>query len=156
MTDEKGKVQEKDKVKVEYEGSLNDGTVFDSSEKQGQPLEFEAGTGKVIKGVDQAVLGMEEGEEKEVNLKSEEAYGDRREELVQKVPKSQMPEGQEVNTGMVLAVKSPDGQEFPATVTDIDEENVTIDMNPPLAGKDLNFKLKVVGIEKSSEDQADE
>ena len=142
------KVEKNDVIKVEYTGKLADGTVFDSSEKQGQPLEFEVGAGNIIKGFDEAVQGMEKGEEKEIEVKKDDAYGDRKEDFVQKIPKDQMPQDVDVKPGMVLAVKAPTGQEFPATVTEVGDSEVTIDMNPPLAGKDLNFKLKVVDIQK--------
>ena len=75
------KVEKGKKVKIEYEGKLDDGTVFDSSKKHGQPLEFEAGSGKVIKGFDNAVMGMEKGEEKEVKIKPDEAYGEKKDEF---------------------------------------------------------------------------
>lgn len=142
------KVQENDSIKVEYTGKLADGTVFDSSDKHGKPLEFKAGTSQVIKGFDEAVLGMEKGEEKTIDIPSENAYGPRRDELVSEVPKDQLPQDQEVQTGMTLAVKAPNGQEFPAVVTKVEDTSITIDMNPPLAGKDLQFELKIVDIQR--------
>ena len=142
------KVEKNDVVKVEYTGKFDDGTVFDTSEKHGQPLEFEVGSGKVIKGFDEAILGMAKDEEKEIELDPSQAYGDRKEEYVQKVPKDQMPQGVDIKPGMVLAVKAPNGQEFPASVAEVEDETVTIDMNSPLAGKVLHFKLKVVDIKK--------
>ena len=138
MTAKKG-----DKVKVHYEGKFEDGTVFDSSEKHGQPLELEIGKGLVIKGFDIALEGMKEGEEKEVTLKPSEAYGDPNPKLVQKFPKESMPKGQEVKEGMILALQAPDGKKFPARVAKIDDKEVTIDLNHPLAGKTLIFKLKM-------------
>ncbi|MFT4260893.1 MAG: FKBP-type peptidyl-prolyl cis-trans isomerase [Candidatus Woesearchaeota archaeon] len=140
-------VQANDQVKVEYEGKLEDGTIFDSSEKHGKPLEFKAGTGQVIKGFDSAVIGMKKDEEKNITITPEEGYGPVRKELVTDIPKQKLPEG-EVKEGMVLAVQSPDGQQFPATVVKVHEDKITIDMNPPLAGKTLNFKLKVTDIKR--------
>ncbi|MCK5023654.1 MAG: FKBP-type peptidyl-prolyl cis-trans isomerase, partial [Candidatus Aenigmarchaeota archaeon] len=84
-------VKKGDKIKVDYEGKLEDGTVFDASEKHGKPLEFEAGAGNVVKGFDNAVLGMKKGEEKTVTLKPSEAYGDPNPKLVQEVPRKQLP-----------------------------------------------------------------
>lgn len=141
-------VKKGDKIKIEYEGTLDDGSVFDSSEKHGKPLEFEAGSGKVIKGFDEAVIGMEVGEEKKVHITKDKAYGDRKEELVKKAPKEQFPKDKKVEPGMMLAVGLPNGAQLPAVVTDVKENEVTIDMNHPLAGKDLNFKIKVVEIEQ--------
>jgi len=94
-------VEKGNKVKVDYTGSLEDGTVFDTSEGR-QPLEFEAGAGQMIKGFDEAVMGMEKDEEKEVKLASEDAYGAPKPELVKKFPKEQLPpppEGQEIKAG---------------------------------------------------------
>ena len=140
-------VKKGDKVKVHYKGILDDGTIFDDSERTGQPIEFVAGEGKVIKGFDNAVMGMKKGEEKDINLKPEDAYGHRRDELIQKVPKDRMPVGQEIKKGMMLAMKSPDGQQFPVMVYDVDEKDISIDMNHPLAGKNLTFKIKIHDIQ---------
>lgn len=139
-------VKKGDKIKVEYTGTLEDGTVFDSSEKHGQALEFEVGGGQLIKGFDEAVVGMEKGEEKEITLKPEEAYGERNEQLIKEVPKSQMPEGHEIKQGMMLALNMPDGKQLPAMVAEVGDENVKIDLNHPLAGKTLKFKIKVVEV----------
>ncbi|MCK5373322.1 MAG: FKBP-type peptidyl-prolyl cis-trans isomerase, partial [Candidatus Aenigmarchaeota archaeon] len=84
-------VKKGDKVKVEYTGTLEDGTVFDSSEKHGEPLEFEVGAGQMIKGFDDAVVDMEKGDEKEITLKPADAYGDPNPQLIQKVPKDKLP-----------------------------------------------------------------
>lgn len=133
-----------DKVKVEYKGTLDDGTVFDSSEKHGEPLEFEIGAGQIIPGFEDAVMGMENGDEKEFKLEASEAYGDRNPQLVQKIPRDQMPK--EVEHGMVLVVGLPNGAQIPVKVTEVTDEWVTIDLNHPLAGENLNFKIKIVGV----------
>ncbi|MFC1775027.1 peptidylprolyl isomerase [Nanoarchaeota archaeon] len=132
-----------DKVKVEYTGKFEDGSVFDSSEKHGKPLEFEVGKHQVVPGFEEAVIGMEVGEEKEVKIPPEKGYGQPNPELVQKVPKTQMPA--EVKQGTVLMLKLPNGQ-IPATVTELTDNDVTIDMNHPLAGKTLIFTIKLVEI----------
>jgi len=133
------------KVKVEYTGSLDDGTVFDSSEKRG-PLEFEAGAGQVIPGFDKAIMGMKEGEEKEVKIECADAYGDPNPEAVQKVPKDKLPQGQEIKEGMMLIMNLPNGMKIPARIVKVEDNEVTVDFNHPLAGKDLNFKIKIVEI----------
>lgn len=137
-------IKKGDKVKVEYTGKLDDGTVFDSSEKQGKPLEFKAGEGLVIKGFDEALIGMEKGDEKKINLKPDEAYGEYKEELLKKVPKEQLPKEQDPKEGMVLMVGLPNGSQFPAKITSVGDSDVTLDLNHPLSGKNLNFDLKVV------------
>lgn len=139
-------VKKGDKVKVEYTGTLEDGTVFDSSEKHGEPLEFEVGAGQMIKGFDDAVVGMEKGDEKEITLKPADAYGDPNPQLIQKVPKDKLPEGADLKAGMQLAMALPNGQQIPATITEIGDTEVTIDINHPLAGKTLKFKVKVVNV----------
>lgn len=135
-------IEKGNKVKVHYTGKLEDGTVFDSSEGK-EPLEFEVGSGKVIKGFEEALVGMEKGEEKEITLPPEQAYGDVNPQLVQKIPRDKIPEGNDPQPGMFLALKTPDGKQIPAKITEVTDQEVTIDINPPLAGKTLNFKLKI-------------
>ena len=135
-----------DKVKIEYTGKLDDGSVFDTSAGK-QPLEFEVGSGKVIKGVDNAVLGMEKGQEKNVKLEPKEAYGERNQQLMKKIPREHLPKEQEPKPGMVLIIKTPNGQQIPAKIADVTDNEITLDLNHPLAGKNLNFGIKVVDVE---------
>ena len=139
-------VKKGNKVKVDYTGTFDDGTVFDASDKHGQPLEFEAGSGQVIKGFDDAVMGMKEGEEKKIVIPAKEAYGEVKAELNKKVPRKQLPQDQEPKVGMILAVGLPNGQQFPARIVEVTTEDVTIDLNHPLAGKTLHFRIKVAEI----------
>tara|TARA_Y100000310_G_scaffold285539_1_gene309083 strand:+ start:99 stop:530 length:432 start_codon:yes stop_codon:yes gene_type:complete len=139
-------VEKGNKVKVEYTGTFEDGTVFDSSEKHGQPLEFEAGSGKVIPGFDNAIVGMEEGEEKEVTIEPKDAYGEPNPELLKKIPRDQLPKEQEPGVGMMLMMSLPNGAQMPAKIAEVNDTEVTLDLNHPLAGKVLKFKLKVVSI----------
>ena len=141
-------VKKGDKLKVEYTGKLEDGTIFDSTTRDGktQPLEFEAGAGQLIKGFDDAVIGMEKGDEKEIKLKPEDAYGLHKKEMMQKVPKDKLPKEQEPQPGMVLLLGTPDGRKFPVKVAEVTDKEVTIDLNHPLAGKTLDFKIKVVEV----------
>lgn len=139
-------VKKGDKVKVHYTGTLDDGTVFDSSEKHGQPLEFEVGAGMVIKGFDDALIGMEPGKEKEIHIDVKEAYGDPNPQLVQQVPKEKIPA--EAKEGSTLIMGLPNGQQMPAKVIKIKADTATLDLNHPLAGNALNFKLKLVEIVK--------
>ncbi|MFW6024920.1 MAG: FKBP-type peptidyl-prolyl cis-trans isomerase [Candidatus Woesearchaeota archaeon] len=142
-------VKKGDKIKVEYTGKLDDGTVFDTSkhEDHSHPLEFEVGSGQVIKGFDEAVIGMEKGDEKEFSLKPDQAYGERNPELKKKVPRKNLPEDQEPKVGMNLLIETPEGQKFPSKIVDMDDENLTVDLNHPLAGKNLNFEIKLLEIE---------
>jgi len=139
-------VKKGDKVKIEYTGTLNDGTVFDSSDKHDAPLEFEVGAGQVIPGFENAVIGMKKGEEKDFRIPPAEAYGERKEEMMKKVPRSQIPEGDKIKAGSVLIAQAPNGAQIPLRVVKADEKEVTLDFNHPLAGQALNFKIKVVNV----------
>ena len=134
-------------VKVEYTGTLEDGTLFDSTDEQGSPLEFQVGASQVIEGFEKAIVAMELNEEKEITLKPEDAYGDRKDDMVRDIPKENMP-ADELEEGMTLMATLPTGMQVPVTVVKITDDNVKIDMNHPLAGKALNFKLKVVEIKE--------
>jgi FKBP-type peptidyl-prolyl cis-trans isomerase 2 len=133
------------KVKVEYEGRLENGEIFDSTKNHGgEALEFVVGAKMLVSGFENAVIGMKEGEEKEVNLKPEEAYGEHNPDYVQKVPKDKFPE--EAQVGMMIGIPTPMGQ-IPAKIVDMDDKMVTLDLNSPLAGKNLIFKIKIISIE---------
>lgn len=142
-----------DTVKVHYTGRLEDGSVFDSSECHDDecgcetgPLEFIIGEGQVIPGFEQAVTGMSIGESKTVTIPVAEAYGDRQDELVAQVPRSDLPPGMDPEVGQQLEVTQEDGSSFPVLVIDVAADSITLDANHPLAGKDLTFDLKLVAI----------
>lgn len=134
-----------DTVQVHYKGRLADGTEFDSSEGR-EPLEFQLGSGQVVPGFEAAVDGMTEGEKKTATIPADEAYGERREDLMFQVPKSQLPPGAEVEVGDMLQVGLNNGETVPVQVAAFDDENLTLDANHPLAGKDLTFDLELVKI----------
>jgi len=138
-------VKKGDKVKIDYTGTLDDGTVFDTSEGK-EPLEINAGSGKVIRGFDDTLLGMEKGEEKSAKIKAKDAYGDYNPELKKQIPRAQLPQDQEPKPGMMLVVKASNGQQFPAKIAEVTDKEITLDLNHPLAGKNLNFKIKIVDI----------
>ncbi len=133
-------------VKIHYTGSLDDGEVFDTSRLRDEPIEFECMAGTVIKGFDDAVRDMEVGDKKHIHLEPEEAYGERREELVQTVPVDQVPNAQDLPVGESVYMQGPDGHPFPVKVVSVDDENVVFDMNHPLAGKPLNFELELMEV----------
>ncbi|MGV8131438.1 MAG: FKBP-type peptidyl-prolyl cis-trans isomerase, partial [Candidatus Pacearchaeota archaeon] len=110
------------------------------------PLEFVAGEGHVVAGFDKAVIGMSKGEEKEFTIKPSEAYGERNPDLEQKVPRSQLPKEQEPEVGMVIVASTPEGEQFPVQIIAVDSETVTLDLNHPLAGKTLVFKIKILDV----------
>lgn len=133
-------------VKIHYTGSLDDGEVFDTSRLRDEPIEFECMAGTVIKGFDDAVRDIEVGDKKHIHLEPEEAYGERREELVQTVPVDQVPNAQDLPVGESVYMQGPDGHPFPVKVVSVDDENVVFDMNHPLAGKPLNFELELMEV----------
>ena len=132
-----------DKVLVHYTGKLQDGTVFDSSADR-QPLEFALGSGQIIPGFEQAVIGMSPGESKTEVIPCTEAYGDRRPEMVLEVDRQQLPSDLEVQEGQQLQLQDPSGQVIAVTVADIKDSTVTLDANHPLAGEDLIFEIQLV------------
>ena len=134
-----------DKVKVHYTGKLNDGTVFDSSRDR-EPLEFELGGGQMIAGFDKAVDGMKLGETKVAIFSSEEGYGETKEEMVFTVPKDQLPPEITPEEGQQLSMQHPSGQQIPVVITKVEENEIVIDANHPLAGKELEFDIELVEI----------
>ena len=142
------KVEKGSKVKVHYTGTKNDGTKFDSSYDRGQVLEFEVGSGQMIKGFDEGVVGMEVGETKDLHLKPEDAYGLRKEEAQTEVPKKALPPDFNPEVGETVQGQTIDGRPILAKVKELLENKVILDLNHPLAGEELNFKVELVEIEK--------
>lgn len=139
-------VKKGDKIQVVYTGMLEDGTVFDTSTTHGCPLEFQVGEGKLLKGFDNAMIGMKIGEEKEIKLSPENAYGQHKSELVKELPKQCFPQDQEIQPGMFFMMEMDNGRNIPIRVLRVSDTTITIDLNHPLAGKTLIFKVKLVNI----------
>jgi FKBP-type peptidyl-prolyl cis-trans isomerase 2 len=134
-----------DTVRVHYSGFLDDGTVFDSSLER-EPFEFTLGQGMVIPGFEDAVVGMDVGDTKTVNIPTDQAYGPFRDELLVAVERSQVPPNIEPDVGMELQIGTPEGTVTNVTITEMDENSITLDANHPLAGQDLIFEIKLVEI----------
>ena len=134
-----------DTVKVHYTGKLDNGTVFDSSADR-EPLEFTIGEGQLIADFEQAVIDMNPGESKTIKIPCDNAYGPHREEMLMVVDRSQFPGDLEPKIDQKLQVRHPDGEESVVTVVDVNEANVTLDANHPLAGKDLTFEIQLTQI----------
>ena len=134
-----------DSVKVHYTGKLNDGTVFDSSQDR-DPLQFQLGQGQIIPGFEQAVIGMSAGEAKTVNIPSNQAYGPRQEELIQEVPRQQLPTDMEFQVGQRLQLGQEKEQPMIVEVTEVTDASITLDANHPLAGKELIFDIELLEI----------
>lgn len=138
-------VKSGDTVKVHYHGKLTDGTTFDSSEGR-EPLEFEVGSGSVIAGFDSGVTGMQVGEKKTINIPVDEAYGQKQEDLFMEFPLDRFPTEVTPEVGMQLNMNNGEGQNFPVTISEVNEDSVILDANHPLAGEDLTFDLELVEI----------
>lgn len=134
-----------DTVKVDYTGTLTDGTVFDSSVGK-SPLEFTVGAGQMIKGFDNAVPGMKVGQNKTVVLPPEEAYGAHRDDLVVAVDKSQMGTAANATVGQKLTVTYANGTSATFVVLAVNATAVTVDTNHSLASKTLKFDIKLVSV----------
>lgn len=134
-----------DQVKVHYHGRLATGETFDSSEGR-QPLEFEVGSGTVIKGFDDGVTGMKVGEKKTINIPAEDAYGDMNPEMIIEYPRSQFPPELELKVGEDLVLSSASGQQFRVKIHEITDDVVRLDANHPLAGQELIFDIELVEI----------
>lgn len=143
------KVKSGDKVKVHYHGKLTNGETFDSSAGR-QPLEFEVGSGMVIKGFDTGVTGMVVGEKKTINIPFNDAYGPRSAEMVIDMPRENFPAEMQLEVGMPLMMSNDSGQNFEVIVMQIKEDSVELDANHPLAGQDLVFDIELVEIVGSS------
>ena len=132
-------------VQVDYTGTLENGEVFDTSNGR-QPLEVKMGAGQLIQGFENALMGMTLGQEKSFTLSAEEAYGDRDDNLTHEFARSNIPPDMDPQVGQTVAMTTSDGQQIPARITNVDDQNVTVDLNHPLAGEALTFDIKVIGI----------
>ncbi len=147
------KVKEGDVVSIYCVGMLENGEIFEKT-PEGQPFYFQVGSPEILPGLSEAVIGMEEGEEKEVLLSPEKAFGPRDENLIREIPREALSLDTEPESGMILnlIVDTPQGEmQIPAQVVRVDEQSIVLDLNPPLAGKNLIFRIKLVGIHEQEE-----
>lgn len=134
-----------DTVRVHYTGKHDDGTVFDTS-RDSEPLPLTIGKHHVIKGFEDAIVGMNVGDTKTVRITADEAYGARREELTARFERTKFPKDINPEVGLHLQVKQPDGTVLNVLITEVSETEVAVDANHPFAGMDLNFDLELVAI----------
>jgi len=143
------KAQTGDIVRINYSGRLTDGTEFDSSTGRA-PLEFRLGEGQVIKGLEEHVASMEQGDKSVVTIPCNAAYGPRRDDAVQTLGRDKVPAGIELSVGTQLQARTADGSMLPITVVEVDEASVTVDANHPLAGKGLVFEVELIDIVRAA------
>jgi peptidylprolyl isomerase len=136
-------------VSIDYKGTLQNGDIFDTSHG-GQPLEIQVGCGRLIKGFEEALMGMEINEKKNFTLSPEDAYGQRDDNLSRTFDRSDVPPGMELELGQTIALRSPEGQSLPAKIMHLDDKSVELDLNHPLAGETLTFDIEVVGISETA------
>jgi len=155
-----------DKVRVHYTGTLEDGSIFDSSEDtedmcgdecedegcgcgvahHDSPLEFVIGSGMLLPKFEAAVVGLEPGQSVTVKIAADDAYGQRAEEMVATIQRSEIPADMNPQVGDQMEVVLQDGSPMPVMVTDATESAITLDANHPLAGQDLTFEIRLVEI----------
>jgi len=134
-----------DTVKVHYHGRLEDGTTFDSSEGR-EPLEFEVGSGMVIKGFNDGIVGMKVGDKKTINIPVEEAYGPKNPDMLVEFPRALFPPDLVPEVGMQLTMTTADGRPIPVIIAEVNPETVLLDANHQLAGEPLIFDIELVEI----------
>ncbi len=134
-----------DKVKVHYTGTLDDGTVFDSSRER-EPLEFVIGSGTLIPGFENGVLGMKVGETKTIDIPAADAYGERKDGLLASLERSEVPDNIEPKVGMFVEMELKDGNNARARIAKVDEQTIVLDFNHPLAGQDLSFEVELLAV----------
>ena len=132
-------------VNVHYKGTLSDGTVFDNSRQRGEPLEFEVGSGYMISGFNNAVNGMTVGQVKSVKLGPEEAYGEYHPDALQTVPRTAFAPDFEFILGGTIQGNGPEGP-FLAKIHQVENDNIVLDLNHPLAGKELSFEIELLSV----------
>jgi FKBP-type peptidyl-prolyl cis-trans isomerase 2 len=137
-------IQNGNVIDVHYTGKLTDGSVFDSSEGR-EPLRFQVGSGQIIPGFENAIIGKNIGDKVTVTISPDEAYGQEQEELFVKIPNDKLPG--KVEVGQVLEATSEDGRSSQVRVHEVNEDHCVINGNHPLAGQELVFDIEVVSID---------
>ena len=142
------KAQKGQTVNVHYVGTLDDGTEFDNSRARGNTIAFEVGSGQVIQGFDTAVEGMTVGETKSITVQPEDAYGEINPEAFESVPREVFGESVNVEVGSIVKGNNPGtGEEIIAVINEVNDNQVVLDYNHPMAGKQLNFEIELVSLQ---------
>lgn len=146
-------VKNGDTIKIHYKGTLADGTIFDTSEQR-EPLEFEVGSGMVIKGFDDGVMGMAIGDKKTIHIPAAEAYGEENPQMIFEVNRTEIPANIPLELNGMLHMQNGE-QTVPVKIISLSDSTVKLDANHPLAGKDLNFDLELVAIQEAGDLEVD-
>ena len=136
-------------VRINYTGKLTNGTIFDTSKVDGrEPLSFRLGQNQVLPKLEAEIIGMSVGEKKTVAIDANDAYGPHQKQAIQKIPRSEIPDGVDLTVGNNLQATGHDGEIVPLRVLAANEETVTLDANHPLAGHNLTFEIELLEIVK--------
>jgi len=138
--------KEDSRIKILLEAKLEDGTVFDKTDRS-TPIEFTVGEGRMLPKIENAVNGMKAGEKKSIKLKPEEAFGKRREDLIKDVPRDAIALDREPKVGATLLLKTANGIAFSVTIVKVEKETLRIDLNHPLAGKNVIITIEVIAVD---------
>jgi FKBP-type peptidyl-prolyl cis-trans isomerase SlyD len=142
-------------VQLDYTLTLANGEIYDSSDETG-PLEYIQGYGHIIEGLEEALYGMKVGEEKDVVVTPDVAYGEYEPENIQTMGRDEFPAEMELEAGMMIDLYDEEAdEEIEAVISEVDDESVVIDFNHPLAGETLNFHIKVVGVRPATAAELD-
>lgn len=136
---------------MEYELTIQ-GEMVDSSDPD-EPIEFIQGKGDILPSLENAIDQLAVGESKKVSLKAAEAYGEYDPEKVMEVPKTEFPEDIPLEIGLEIGITDEEGQEFAAFIEEVSVDTITLNLNHPLAGKDLDFVVKIVGIRQATPEE---
>ena len=134
-----------DTVTIDYVLKRTDGQEVGTTAQVG-PQDIQLGTGNTFPQIEEALKGMDVGDRQTVSIPCDSAFGPRREDLVQDIPRAQLPEGPEPQPGMALQAQGPDGNPMMLHIVKVGEDNITVDANHPLAGEDLTFDLTLRAI----------
>lgn len=140
------RIEEGSEVTLHYIGKLEDGSEFDNSYLTEKPLTFKIGEVNIIPGFESAIMGREKSEKFEVTVPCSEAYGEYTEENVQTIPKDKIDLSDETPIGSKIEGTTPNGEKFICTLKSMDDKTVTLDVNHPLAGKDLEFQIEILDV----------
>jgi peptidylprolyl isomerase len=151
MTNTTTTVAEGSAVTLHYTGTFDDGTVFDNSKERGEPASVTVGSGQLIAGFNDALLGMTEGETKTFRLTPDQAYGEPDPDRTTELERTVFPDDFEFEAGMAIPLSGPNGQPFMSTLVEMTDTTITVDLNHPMAGKTLNFEVELLGIAETHE-----
>jgi FKBP-type peptidyl-prolyl cis-trans isomerase SlyD len=139
---------------IDYELRVDDGELIDASEgEDGEPIKYVHGYGMLVPGLESGLVGLKAGDEREILVPAEAGYGERDEELVLEIERTEFPEPKAVEVGDEFVAESPDGDEMVMTVVELKKDAVVVDANHPLAGKTLHYVVKVREVRQATTEE---